>query len=205
MKNHTIHVEGKYSISVYPKQVEITLGVVTKDSSLTRAQAMNNILLNDIRTALYKKGINQEQISTANFSIQPHTPYEKNEIEYYLVEHFLLVCTEKIHEAGLIIDTAVANGANSISNIVFTINRDEETVFYQNALSHAIIDSKEKAKVIADTVGQKLNEIPLSITEVTDTTQLQPMMLAKSYSTTITPGLLIIPAHVTVQYELLKE
>ncbi|XRD27118.1 SIMPL domain-containing protein [Lysinibacillus fusiformis] len=64
---------------------------------------------------------------------------------------------------GLIIDTAVENGANRISNIQFKVDRAD--AYYQQALSLALHNAHAKAKTIAETMHLPLQLLPTEIVE----------------------------------------
>ncbi len=67
-------------------------------------------------------------------------------------------------QTGLIIDTAVQNGANHISNIVFTLSDDHR--YYRQALQLAIQNAYQKAQTMTQTIRVQLFPVPFHITEL---------------------------------------
>ncbi|WP_249664168.1 SIMPL domain-containing protein, partial [Lysinibacillus sp. D4B1_S16] len=64
---------------------------------------------------------------------------------------------------GFIIDTAVENGANRISNIQFKVDR--AVAYYQQALSLALHNAQAEAINIAETMHLPLQLLPTEIVD----------------------------------------
>jgi len=202
MENNIIRVDGDSVISVYPNTAQITLGIITKNASLSKAQAISNGKLTELRTALTKVGIDEKKMNTTNFSIYPHAKSDSNEIEYYQVEHFLTITTDNIHKAGLIVDTAIENGANSVTNISFSMSKEVEKEMYKEALALAVVHAKEKAETIAETLKVEMNPLPISVIEQSHGSPYSPSLLARSHQVEFTPSEIPISATVTLEYRM---
>lgn len=202
MENNIIRVDGNSVISVYPNTAHITLGIITKNAALSKAQAINSGKLTELRTALTKVGVDEDEMSTVNFSIFPHTKNDSNDIEYYQVEHFLTVTTRNIHKAGLIVDTAIENGANSVTNMNFSISKEVVKVMYKEALALAVAHAKEKAETIAETLKVEIDSLPISVVEQSQGTPYSSISLARSHQVEFSPSEIPITATVTLEYRM---
>ena len=80
-----------------------------------------------------------------------------------MVINAIAVKTINIEQAGKIIDTAVQNGANQVSNIHFTVANEQ--AYYQQALSRALENAVAKAQTISRTMQLQLEPQPIKIIE----------------------------------------
>jgi len=205
---HTINeirVTGEGILAVQPDKAEVTVGVITESMELVEAQSANSQTTTQVIQAL--KGINiaDKDIQTVDYSIYPLYDYidGKQTFKGYKVEHRLLVTVRDISKVGLVVDTAVRNGANSISNIRFSVS--DSNRLYQQALSMALNSALEKASTIAHTIQVRLVHTPILVKEGT-TSQKEPIPFAESpfvkgaSTTPIEPGRLEIRATVTAVY-----
>lgn len=202
-RENILKVEGEGMISATPDKSIITLGVVTESKEVSTAQSENAIAMSQIIESLTQMGIPNEDIKTEDYRIDIQYDYEngKQIMRGYKVTHLLQVTINQISQTGKIIDTAVQNGANIVSNIHFTIANPDD--FYNQALSLAIKNAQQKAITIANTLGLTLNPIPIKVTESSISTPPVPfhaVMLAKSESTLIQPGQTQIRANILAEF-----
>jgi uncharacterized protein YggE len=125
----------------------------------------------------------------------------KQTLRGYRVTHLLQITTHQVNQTGLIIDTAVRHGANSVSNVQFMVARPE--AYYNQALSLALKNGELKALTIAKTIGVTLHPYPVQVQEVPRTMELSPYqtkLYAQSAATPIQPGELKISAAVRAEY-----
>lgn len=103
---------------------------------------------------------------------------------------------------GKVVDTAVQNGANYVSNVQFKVKDDD--AYYRQALSMALLNAIEKAKSIAATLNVTLIPTPTHVIEGGSTAEPfyhQPQTLVKGISSTqIEPGQLIVKASVSAEF-----
>jgi uncharacterized protein len=211
MSNHSPHsqkslikVSGEGEVSINPDTAIITLGVITENKLLSEAQNENNMLTNRVISALLKQGIAREDIQTANFNIDMQYDYQdgKQLFRGYRVSHVLQVTVRQIDKTGQLVDIAVSNGANQVSNIEFTLANPAPV--YNEALVLALQNSQQKAKTIATNLGVQWNSIPSKITETTQM-QLPPVpyqtaFTLKSEATPIQPGELTVKARIEAEF-----
>jgi uncharacterized protein YggE len=200
---HTIEVSGEGTVAVAPDKAVVELGAITENASLTVAQNENAQAVSRIVAALEQLGIPKEQIQTSNYRIDMEYDYTdgKQTLRGYRVTHLLQITTHQVNQTGLIIDTAVRHGANSVSNVQFMVARPE--AYYNQALSLALKNGELKALTIAKTIGVTLHPYPVQVQEVPRTMELSPYqtkLYAQSAATPIQPGELKISAAIRAEY-----
>ncbi|MEH7389453.1 MULTISPECIES: SIMPL domain-containing protein [unclassified Bacillus (in: firmicutes)] len=207
-KKNIIRVSGIGKVTAAPNRAEITLGVSTEDVQLEKAQNDNAATIGNIKTAINSIGIHDEQIRTVNYSIFPQYDYieGKQTFRGYRVEHLLLITIGDMEKAGLVVDTAVKNGANIITGIKFSVSNPIQ--YEQQALAIAVINSFQKAEAIAKTLGVQLNNTPILITEMGlqrgEPFPIHTAAFVKSeVATAIQPGTLEMSSEILAEYSYL--
>ncbi|MCD5325811.1 MULTISPECIES: SIMPL domain-containing protein [Pontibacillus] len=207
--NRFLTVTGIGSVKAQPDIANITLGVETQDKELTTAQQTNAQTLNEVIDALIQIGIPNENIQTVDYFIFPQYDYidGKQQFRGYEVTHLITVTIENLEQTGEVIDTAVANGANRVSNISFTVQDPQS--FYQQALASALQNANTKAQTIAQTMNLQIDMTPFSIDEQVPPTQATPQTFVKAESvgatsTPVEPGQLEITARVETKYQYIS-
>ncbi|CAM3993180.1 SIMPL domain-containing protein [Mesobacillus thioparans] len=203
--NKKITVSGEGIVYAAPNRATASLGVRTENPNLQAAQAENAQKSNLMLRSIQNLGIAKDDIKTADFRIDPIYTYEEGKqiFQGYRVTHLYTVTIRNLAQAGTVIDTAVANGANEVMNIQFSVA--EPQALYSQALSMAVIDSYNKAQTVARTLGIQTSISPLSITEETQKGPPGPFLVASmdtasAKGTPIEPGKLEIKATVTGTY-----
>lgn len=165
--NYSIRVTGKGEVSVKPNQVILTLGVVVEDMKVQNAQQQNAIISNKVIDALKNMGIQQDEIETSSYSIDPIYDYQDSQQIFrgYRVSHILRVTVKDLSSIGRIIDVAVENGANVVRSVSFEVSNPE--TYYADALQKATLNTKYNAESIAKSLGLTISSIPISIVEET--------------------------------------
>jgi len=197
-------VTGIGSLSVAPDTVQIQLEVRTESQQLSLAQQENAAAMNQVIESLVQLGISREDIRTASYNVTPQYDYieGKQLFRGYEVINAITVKITNIEQVGNVIDVAVQNGVNNVSNIQFTVG--DEQLYYQQALSLALKNALAKAQTMADTMKLKLDPTPIKIVEEHGTESVAPRMFAAkemSGSTPIEQGQIMINATVEVQFQ----
>ncbi len=164
-KDYTIKVWGEGSVTAKPDQAIISLGVVTKDKNVKSAKEENAILSNKVIKGLMKIGINEKDIETATYTINPMYDYldGKKILRGYEVKHIFKITIDDIAKVSEVIDVATESGTNVINYIRFEVSNPD--VYYNQALEKAVINARKKGEVIARTLGVNINKIPLKVNE----------------------------------------
>lgn len=201
----TLEVRGVGVATAVPDRTLITLGTVSEGVELESVQSDNAAKIAAIIEALEHSGVARESIKTTQFLIEPQYDYidGKQEFRGYRVTHLLQVTLGNVIEAGRLIDTSVANGANMVTSIVFDSSKAAEA--QQEALIAAVRDAEAKAAAIARTLGVSLSAVPCKVEEAAQP-GAEPMffkaaaMPLESASSSIEPGQLTFKAAVRIWY-----
>lgn len=197
-------VTGIGSLSVAPDTVQIQLEVRTENKQLSQAQQENAAAMNQVIAALLQLGISREDIQTVSYNIFPQYDFVDGQQLFrgYEVTNAITVKITTIEQAGNVIDVAVQNGVNNVSNIQFMV--EGEQLHYQQALSLALKNAVAKAQTIAETMQLQLDPTPIKIVEEHKAESVTPRMFAAkemSGSTPIEQGQIVISATVEVQFQ----
>lgn len=191
-------VFGKGTVSVKPDTAEVIIGVITENVQLEVAQQENAGKIQQVINSIMELGVSSKNIQTESYNIRANYDYINGRQVFrgYEVTNNLKVLIRNINSAGEIIDTAVKNGANSLSGIIFIVSN--ETRYYYQALRLAIEDAQNKASVMASELKVKLNRIPIQINEQTEeaTTPLVMTLKSTGGATPIEAGENIITADI---------
>lgn len=158
-------VFGKGIVNAKPDMAEIVIGVITENTQLEVAQQENANITQQVINSIIEMGVLPEYIQTQSYNIRANYDYinGKQVFRGYEVTNNLKITITNINSAGEIIDTAVKNGANSVSGINFIVS-DQERYYYE-ALSIATTDAQNKARVMANKLNVNLNITPIQINE----------------------------------------
>ncbi|WP_438298071.1 SIMPL domain-containing protein [Sporosarcina sp. FA15] len=196
-------VTGIGSLKLTPDIAQIQLEVSTENKQLNHAQKENAYEMNQVIDSLLKLGIDRENIQTVSYTIVPQYNYIEGEQVFrgYEVTNAITVKITDIDQVGNVIDVAVQNGANRISNIQFKV--ENEQLDYQKALSLALKNALAKAQIIAETMQLQLDPHPIKIVEELRAEPIAYRTFAAREMTSSTPieqGQISINATVKVQF-----
>ena len=203
-KGHLIKVSGEGELAVPPDSASVNLGVITESKQLITAQQQNSLEVTKVINSLISLGITKNHIQTFDYRIESDYDYDQGKQIFrgYKITHILQVKIEDLSIVGKVVDTAVQNGVNYVSNVQFTAKNKD--YFYQQALVLAINNAIQKAKTIAGTLNVTLIPTPRIIIEGGSTVQPvfnQPVAFVKAAaSTQFEPGQIIVKADVIAEF-----
>lgn len=180
-----INNQDRFSVTgsgtVYAKadiaNLEVGLKTEAKKTAAL-ATTENTNKMNEIVAELKNLGIEEKDIKTSNYNLNPVYNYTNNrgqELVGYEVTQNLTLKIRDLSKIGDVIAKTTEKGANQIGNINFTI--DDEFELKNQARELAIQKAQEKAALIADQSGMKLGEVK-SVYENAE--PMNPIMLSYS-------------------------
>ncbi len=174
------------------------------NQQLSEAQQENAVAMNNVIQSLLSLGIPRENIQTISYTISPRYDYVdgKQIFRGYEVSNAISVKISDLQQVGLIIDTAVANGANRVSNIQFTVEDTER--YKQEAIVRALRNAQLKARTIANELQLQVEPQPIKIVEEqhgVQPIQLQTFAKAAETTTPIEGGQIMISATLRVEFQ----
>lgn len=204
-----ISVSGTGSVFGEPDVAVLTLGVEAQADSVGEARALAAESMDAMLTALRDGGIDDDDIQTSRFSVQPRYNFRDGQQELigFFVENIVTVKIREIDDTGDLIDAAVEAGGDlaRVNNLRFTI--DDPAALQDEARRLAMEDAKHKADTLADAAGVDVGT-PRSISEsggaraITFEGASLALQDADVARTSISVGELEVQINVQVVYEL---
>lgn len=202
----TITVAGHGEINGVPDSALVSAGVTTQASTAAAALADNAKAMNKVFSTLKSTGVQDKNIQTSNFSVQPqyaNNTHDEQKIVGYVVSNQVNVTLDHAANTGTVVDALVAAGANQMNGITFTIH-DPKPLLAQ-ARTSAVDDAIGKAQAYAKAAHVNLGPI-LSISEGVPNEGPRPLFFAKAQSareaTPIATGEQTVSADVSVVWQI---
>jgi uncharacterized protein YggE len=156
-----IVVGGEGSVSVAPDFAQLRGGVSTRGKTAAEATDSNAKLMAVVIAALRSAGIEQKDIRTAQFSVQPiyapPQPGAEQKLTGFGASNQVTVTIRQIGRVGEMLDRLVAAGATDVGNIAF-LHSDLSKVLDQ-AREAAVADARRKAELYAHAAGLTLGAV----------------------------------------------
>ena len=204
-----VTVVGIGKASATPDIARVTLGVDVIKPQLNPALAEVNTKTANVIAAIKKVGIADKDIRTLEFSVFPQQSYGPTgpgPITGYRVTNSVRVTVRDLSKVGALLDSATNVGANTVSNLTFTL--EDDATMQTDARTNAIKDAKTKAVALAKEAGVELGQV-MMISEAATSSPfpiLQNSAMAAAQNggggAEIAPGLQDISVQVQVTYEL---
>lgn len=157
----TLSINGNGVVSIAPDMATINIGVQTESDNADEAVASNNQQSQALLDTLMDAGVAEDDIQTANFSINPRQEYDDRGqptgIVSYVVNNTVSVTVRDLDAIGAILDAAVQAGANNIYGIRFDV--EDREAAQQQAMTVAMENARERADVLAAAAGVELGDI----------------------------------------------
>jgi len=163
----TITVQGEGEIDARPDIGMFSFSVLAEGADATTAQTKSAESINAILAALKEAGVEDKDVKTENYMLNPKYKYENvvctnysycppsnPVIDGYEVSQMVTVKVRNLEKAGDLISMSGEKGATNISSLQFTI--DDESVVKAEARAEAIADAKEKANQLAQDLGVRI-------------------------------------------------
>ncbi len=160
-----ILVTGVGEVSIEPDLAIVSLGVTQEGKTAREALDANTKAMADILAAMRAAGIEDRDLQTSNFSIQPQYNYPKSSsngdkrprIDGYIVRNALTVRIRDLSTVGDVLDVSVSLGVNDGGNLVF--GNDDPDKAISEARTKAMRDAIEKASTLVDAAEVELGDI----------------------------------------------
>lgn len=188
----TLTLSATGSINSKPDKASISTGVSSQAVLARDALDDNNEAMSRMMKSLKAAGLEDRDIATSQFSVQPRYQHFKNgraaKIIGYRVTNSVRITVRNLDRLGTILDRVVTVGSNRISGIQFGLSEPEKTL--DDARRDAMRNVLDKAALYAKAADIRLGSI-LSISEQANQNFPRPVqmraMRAKS-SVPIAPG-----------------
>lgn len=216
-------VQGEGKAVIIPDVAQFTFSVITEGGKdITGLQKENTEKANKAIAFIKSKGVVDKDIKTQHYGVEPRYQYSNctrplgsaegevcppPEIVGYTVEQTVLVKARDFTIVGDLLSGVVERGANSVSQLSFTI--DDPTEVENEARAEAIARAKAKAENMAEAGRFRIGRL-LSIEEGG---YIQPVYYGKTFeggyggdgaapSPSIEPGSEDVRVNVVLRYEI---
>ena len=177
--NPQINVSGSAELKVVPDEVDLKVGVETREASLEGARRQNDERISKALNFLKKNGVKDEDVKTDYIAIEPvydeHAgvspdtglplrDYDKTKLVepvYYLVRKSIGIKLTKITNFDQVLTGLITNGVNHVLRVEF--GTSELRKYKDQARAKAVQAAKEKAQAMASALGVKVGK-PFNIT-----------------------------------------
>ena len=166
-----ILVTGQGSVDIAPDMAILSLTVTREAETARAALDANSSAMKDVMTAMKAEGIEERDLQSSGFSIQPkyvypaqkpNEPRKPPRIVGYTVRNSLTVRVRDISAVGNILDKSVTLGVNEGGN--FVLGNEDPSAALTRARIEAMKDAQDKARTLAHAAGVKTGKL-LEISE----------------------------------------
>ncbi len=208
--NRLISISGHGEVRAVPDMAVINMGVVSSSETARAALDANTKAMTELMGNLKAANIDDKDIATSNFSVNPRMDYGQNggqvpKLVGYDVTNAVTVIVHKIGGLGALLDKAVTSGSNQINGISFSVSNPDEAM--DEARKLAVKDATHKAQIYASAASINLGNI-MSISESSGMAEPQVMfsraktMAADTAPVPIAQGSQVISVDVNISWEL---
>jgi len=169
---NTITVSGTADVFAVPDTATFSYSVLATAKDVTTAQTQVNTKGNAIIAYLKQQGIDDKDIQTSDYSVNPHyewsqaacpvasgstpvyCPPGRQTLTGYDVNETVTVKVKDTTKAGDLLSGIGSKGATNLSGLNFTV--EDETALEAQARTKAIDDARSKAEELAKELGVSL-------------------------------------------------
>lgn len=215
----TFSADGEGKIDVTPDVAKFSVSVVTDGGrNVADVQAKNTEKMNAVGTFLKEAGVSEEDLKTDEYTLSPRYEYPnctelavcpQPSISGYTLTQSLRVTVKDTAKIGDLLSGVVANGANSVSQVVFTVEDEDEA--QADARKEAIKKAQEKAARLAKDAGFEMGRL-VSIYETPQvfgyggdselSVKSGTIGVGAAVAPSIEPGTNVTKVNVTLTYEI---
>jgi len=200
-----VSTSGTATVKVDPDKVSVTIGVETRGDTATEAAAANAELMEKVLAALRDLGIEDDQMSTNWYSVnpvydlrsppcieiypQPPGCDPKNEITGYTASNSVTVTLDADKDIGSVIDAAVAAGATNVNGAYFFVSTEKQEGIRSGLIKDAIANARSRADKAAEAVNMEISGVKsINLNDVYFPVFYKELAQADGMSTPILPG-----------------
>lgn len=198
-----IEVTGKSAAEELPQELAITIPLVVTDSSYMSCSNRLNTLLSELSKDLASRGIDRDDLSTANYRISENFEYKQGERKRVGFKGQVNLTLKKQYEPELVNDFLQSAEKFSLQYTVsFMLSEEQKKKLSKEALVQAVEDAKRKAKILADASGVELgaiSQISYGLTPSRPGPLMEVRSLSADDSGSDSNGLKLYPGEISVQ------
>ncbi|MBN1302984.1 MAG: SIMPL domain-containing protein [Anaerolineales bacterium] len=152
--SRSIQVSGAAVVNVIPDRVLIQLGSESNDKTPQKVETVNSATINRIIRSLKALGIEEKDIVTDYYIIQPvYESYDSLRIKGYRIDNVIAITLRDITLVNRVLVTSLEAGANEVINVEFYLS--DLRKYRDQARELAMVAAQEKARNLALAAGAK--------------------------------------------------
>lgn len=158
--NREISVQGTGEVQSRPDVARLSLGVrISPQPTAAGALKLLTGKFNDVVAAVKKSGVKDEDIKTANLSLQPEYDYSNGQqtLKGFSASEAIEVKVRNLDKIGEILAAATVEGVNQAGALSFEVDQPE--ALQAEAQQKAIADARSKAEQLAKSLGVRLGDV----------------------------------------------
>jgi len=203
-----VTVTGTGEAHARPDFAQVQVGVVTEGATAAEALRKNNEAMSQLIVLIRKRGIEERDLQTTQFSVTPRYKYDKTQqeppkIAGYQVTNEVQLKVRDMARLGAFLDETVSGGANQVRGISFGVA--EPAQLMDEARRKAMADAQRRARIYAEAAGVKIGK-PVRIEEQPSARPgpypMARMEAAAVSSVPVAPGEQTFTVSVTVSYAI---
>ena len=158
-----VTVMGAATAAARPDTAEVTAGVVAQAPTAAQALANNSAAMEQVLRTVAGLGIADRDVQTTGIAVTPQRAQpqpgrqQPPDIVGYEVSNQVRIRIRDLGILGRLLDALVAQGANTLHGIAFSIA--DPAPLLQQARARAIADARQKAEAYAGAAGVKLGRV----------------------------------------------
>ncbi|MFB6080836.1 MAG: SIMPL domain-containing protein [Haloferacaceae archaeon] len=199
----TISVDATADASAPPDLALVHVAVVSTAADANAARRRTAENASSMRDALRASGIDADGIHTTYYNLDAVHGDSTNgsRITGYRAVHGFEI-EAGVDAAGSVVDTAVANGANRVEGVTFTLTTETRRTLRREALGRAMTNARGDADAIANASGVSITSVRSASTSDLGVQPFEARVAGGGggTSTTIEPGPVRVSATVSVTY-----
>ncbi|MBI4094576.1 MAG: SIMPL domain-containing protein [Candidatus Liptonbacteria bacterium] len=161
-------MQGEGKVVAVPDVARFTFSTITQGGlDIAALQAENTSKVNKAIAFVKSNGVDAKDIRTESFNLEPRYQYfscprtggpcPPPEIVGYTARQTVSIKVRDFAKIGALLSGVVENGANSVSQLSFTI--DDPFAVENEARAEAIAKAQEKAKAVARAAGFRIGRL----------------------------------------------
>ena len=151
---------GYGEVVAKPDMAEFSVNVVETTKTAEQAKQSVDKAVGAFLTALKKKGVTADNITSTNLYLAPQYSYPKDgqpKLVGYRASRAITVTVNELANLNSYLDVALSSGINQVNNI--TLKVEDEAKYQQQARMAAIKDAQSKADSLAQGFGRDLGSV----------------------------------------------
>ncbi len=168
-----VTVTGSASRVIKPDKVVLTLTVENEDTKISDAIKNNATSVSKVIEVLKSLSINDEQITTSYYSVNPvyslervgdiecshYTPPRTECLVGYRATYVLTITMDSDANIGNVVDAVSETGVTSITGIGFVLSEELRKSIIDELIKDAVEDAKNKAEKLLTPLGESIGKV----------------------------------------------